>query len=191
MGYAGYVPAKYAPPPPTDLQAALWKVASLEALEIISTVSRNIAVNPTEGKYRKLRLSNVKIHQNIVAIPGALEALQLMGWELDSSEADSLIFPTGRQLTMAQVRVVDEAKDRLKRIHKDAARKKASAKLPTTDAQARVRAQMEADRLERLAKGPVVVGSVAQPLPSNNAGITTARDIGIGAEEHDHEHDHE
>lgn len=80
------------------------QIANLESLEIISTVCRNIAVNPSEGKYRKLRLSNAKIQQNIVVPTGALAALQTLGWVLDSDDADSLIFPSGRQLTMAQVR---------------------------------------------------------------------------------------
>ena len=85
-------------------------------------------------------------------------------------------------LQAVQVRLIDEAKDRLKRSQKEAARSKAATKLPTTDAQARVRLQMEADRLERLARGPVSQGSVAQPLP-NGGGITTARDLGIGADD--------
>ena len=80
---------------------------------------------------------------------------------------------------MRQVRLVEGAKDRLRRLQKEAARSKAAGKLPVSESQARIRAQMEADRQERLAAGPVRRGSVAQPLP-NGSGITTARDLGIG-----------
>ena len=81
---------------------------------------------------------------------------------------------------MPQVRLIEEAKDRLRKLQKEAARTKAASKLPVTEAQARLRAQMDADRQERLARGPVSQGSVAQALPTNNTGIVTARDIGIG-----------
>ena len=75
--------------------------------------------------------------------------------------------------------MVEEAKDRLRKIQKDAARTKAANKLPVSSSQERVRAQMEADRLERLSRA-VSQGSRAQHLPTNNNGIVTARDIGIG-----------
>ena len=86
-------------------------------------------------------------------------------------------------LCMLQVRLVEEAKDRLRKLQKEAARSKAASKLPVTETQARLRAQMEADRRERIARGPVSQGSVAQPLPGNS-GVTTARDLGIGADDH-------
>lgn len=76
-----------------------------------------------------------------------------------------------------QVRLVEEAKDRLRKLQKEAARSKAASKIAVTDEQARVRAQMEADRLERLARGPVSQGSAAQALPTAS-GIHTARDLG-------------
>ena len=82
-------------------------------------------------------------------------------------------------LTHLQVRLVEDAKDRLRRLAKEASRSKAAGKLPATQAQAMVRAQLEADRQERLARGSLSHGSTAQPLP-NGSGIMTARDLGIG-----------
>lgn len=46
MGYAGYVSAKLPPPKPTEVQAALWAVSSVEALELLIKLIQNIAVNP-------------------------------------------------------------------------------------------------------------------------------------------------
>ena len=47
MGYAGYVPAKYAPAAPTAVQAALYAVRSLESLEMIAKLTKNVVVSPT------------------------------------------------------------------------------------------------------------------------------------------------
>ena len=82
---------------------------------------------------------------------------------------------------------MEEAKDRLRKLQKDAARSKAANKLPTTVSQERIRAQMEADRQERLSRGPVSQGSKAQALPTGNSGITTARDLGIGDTSNEHD----
>ena len=83
------------------------QVPSMESLEVLGKVIRNVAVNPSENKYRKLRLSNAKVHEAVIDTPGALSALQAMGWQQDAAEPDSLVFPGGRQLTMAQVSPAD------------------------------------------------------------------------------------
>ena len=49
MGYAGYVPAKYAPAAPTAVQAALYAVQSQESLELIAKLLKNVVVSPTGG----------------------------------------------------------------------------------------------------------------------------------------------
>ena len=47
MGYAGYAPAKYAPAPPTAVQAALYAVENQAALELIAKLTKNVVVSPT------------------------------------------------------------------------------------------------------------------------------------------------
>ena len=79
------------------------QVPSMESLEILGKLVRNVAVNPSDAKYRKLRLSNAKVQEAVGDTPGALNALLAMGWQRDEAEPDSLTFPTARQLTMAQV----------------------------------------------------------------------------------------
>jgi PUB domain len=49
MGYAGYVSAKLPPPKPTEVQAALWNITSLDSLELLVKLIQNIAINPGES----------------------------------------------------------------------------------------------------------------------------------------------
>ena len=44
MGYAGYAPTKFPPAKPTEIEAALAAIKSLEALEIIGKLVYNAAV---------------------------------------------------------------------------------------------------------------------------------------------------
>ena len=61
-------------------------------------------VNPSDDKYRRLRLSNPKIAATVVDVPGGLDALLAMGWERDANDADFLVCPKGVRVTMAEVR---------------------------------------------------------------------------------------
>merc|ERR1712159_704853 len=45
---------------------------------------RNIAQNPKEEKFRKIRLNNPKINEAITSVDFALQALLEMGWKLDT-----------------------------------------------------------------------------------------------------------
>ena len=185
---------------------------SLETLDTLEKLVANVSRAPTELKFRKLRLSNPKIAEVVVNAPGALAALQHLGWEV---EDDSLTLPISRQLKHAhvrrttlharhvilawclqgsaihtpallfrglghqpghthhsalrtlQVRVIQDAQERLKKVQKDEARSKAASKATLTKDQQQLRAQMEADRRERALRGPSQ-GSRAQPLPTGD-----------------------
>lgn len=90
-----------------------------------------------------------------------------------------------------QVRDVQEAASRAKKAAQEAqrtAQRAAAAKpaaLPGSDSRESLRAMLEADRRERAARGPVSVGSVAQPLPSAGGGgparIRTAGEAGLNS----------
>ena len=63
MGYAGYVPAKYAPAAPTAVQAALYAVQSQESLELIAKLIKNVVVSPT-GEHAGLIL--IRVHPSFM-----------------------------------------------------------------------------------------------------------------------------
>ena len=59
MGYAGYAPGKYAPPKPTEVQAALRQVARQDSYELLSKLLRNVVRPPLQG-----RLSDGQCHRS-------------------------------------------------------------------------------------------------------------------------------
>ena len=61
MGYAGYVPAKYAPAPPTAVQAALYAVQSVAALELIAKLTKNVVVSPTGVRQSRWAWCGIKV----------------------------------------------------------------------------------------------------------------------------------
>lgn len=63
MGYAGYVPAKYAPAAPTAVQAALYAVQSQESLEMIAKLMKNVVVSPT-GELA----STIRVHPSFMLL---------------------------------------------------------------------------------------------------------------------------
>lgn len=80
-----------------------------------------------------------------------------------------------------QVRAVEDAKDRLKKEQRFKARNSKSVSQATNSEKEIIRAQMEADRQERLAtQQPVTQASTAQQL-NGRAQIRSAGDLGLNA----------
>jgi hypothetical protein len=52
MGYAGYVSAKYPPPKPSEVEAAVQAIKSEAALDVIGKLLYNAAISPREEKFR-------------------------------------------------------------------------------------------------------------------------------------------
>mmetsp|Transcript_2793 Transcript_2793/g.8209 ORF Transcript_2793/g.8209 Transcript_2793/m.8209 type:complete len:183 (+) Transcript_2793:370-918(+) len=178
MGYAGYVPTKYAPKL-SGVQLALKAVQDEAAYDLLGKLMKNLAVNPAEDKYRRLRLSNPRIEAALKAAPNALPALEALGWQSDPEDADFLVCPKSVKPSMAEVRLIEEAKADFKKDARSAKRSAAGKALATGVDQQRIAAQLAADRAERAAAGPVGRGSTAQALP--NLGMKTASEAGIGS----------
>jgi hypothetical protein len=91
MGYAGYAPStcqtKDALPP---LEQALRGLpidpATMTSLELIEKLVRNTVQQPAEEKFRKIRLTNAKIAEAITNVPGAVAAMEEMGWQKEGEE---------------------------------------------------------------------------------------------------------
>lgn len=127
MGYGGYVAAKLPPPKPSDVEAAVMQVKSLEALEMVHKLTYNTAVQPHETKFRRVRLTNPKVKEVLGDCPGALEAMQALGWAVDEAEPEFMVVPPGKYLKMEQVRIVEGVRDRLAKELKDLARHNTAA----------------------------------------------------------------
>lgn len=123
MGYAGYTPAKLPPAKPTEVEAAVQSIKSMDSLEVIGKLLYNCAVSPREEKYRRIKLSNKKISETIVNTPGALDAMQALGWVQDEANLEELMLPAGVFMTMKEVRIVEDAKDKLKKNMRSASNK--------------------------------------------------------------------
>lgn len=170
--------AKLPPPPKTPLEKALKTIRSEGSLNTIGTLTRNVAQNPREEKYRRLRLTNQKIADAILNAEGALETMLQLGWTQEGEEF--LVLPGSVQLTMTHVRAVEAAKEALDAEAKAAAKRRiqAASNKSTDPEKERLRMQLEADRKERAARGPVTQGSRAVNM-TPGANVMTAGDLGI------------
>eukprot|EP00854_Cymbomonas_tetramitiformis_P022284 gene22284-26883_t len=169
--------AKLPPDAKTPLQKSCEAVQSTESLTTIGKLTRNVSQNPREDKFRRIRLTNEKIAAVIGNVPGALELLAHMGWEREGEEF--LVLPASVQMSMNEVRAIEAAIAKLEQEAKERARARQAAKKPLDPEKARLRAQLEADRAERAARGPVTQGSVAQQIGNGSANVMTATEAGI------------
>ena len=152
----------------TPVQAALAKVKSDASLETINKLVRNVAQNPAEEKFRKVRLTNEKIAAVLVQVEGAKQVMLEMGWV---EEGEFLVLPARVQLSFnKEVRDIEEAKTKLKKEQEQAMLLGACKKQRQEDPEMkRLREQMEADRKERAAN-PITTGAKAQNL-GNGANV--------------------
>lgn len=116
MGYYNLPSAKLPPGPRTPLDDALHLIKNLESLEVMSKLLYNAATSPKDDKFRRIRLSNPKIYSALVEVPGCLDALREMGWETDPSDPDTLIISAGKFMSMAEVRKIEDSKDRVRKL---------------------------------------------------------------------------
>jgi len=182
MGYAGYAPGansrmKDAATPLEQALQGLPLDKALETLELIEKLTRNVVRNPGEEKFRRIKFSNEKIRMAIKEVPNAVALLNEMGWV---EEDDSLVLPASTKL-VHEVHVVGiiDAKDYYKTaIEKEKVREARKRKDVDEDTR-KLREQIEADRKEKAAEGPITKDSVANKL-TGGANIMRASDLGIG-----------
>jgi hypothetical protein len=101
MGYYGLGPGMKVPDQLSPFEKALRMIPTENAaitLEIIEKLMKNVAQNPKEEKFRKIRLTNATISAKITSITAAIECLLHIGWELDSDN-ESLVLPADKKIT--------------------------------------------------------------------------------------------
>lgn len=180
MGYAGYAPGNKVAESLTPLQQALRSLpleTAQETLDLIDKLTRNVVRNPTEDKFRTVKLTNPKIAAAVEAAPTMVDAMQEMGWVPDG---ENLVLPPNVRLAH-EVHVVGiiDAKDHYKKEAENERRRQVRASKDVDADKDELRKRMELDRKEREAQGPVTQGSVAKKL-GDGPNIMRAGDIGIG-----------
>jgi len=180
-GYAGYAPGANSRMPNelTDLERhfrALPLESSEDTLAIIDKLTRNIVRNPAEQKFRRINLTNAKIKAAIADVPNAIGLLEQMGWV---QEEGALVLPPGARLSH-EVHVIGiiDAQDYYKEQMKKEKERQTRAAKDIDPEVAKLKAQLEADRKEKAAEGPITKGSVA--TKRGNGVHMTAGDLGIG-----------
>jgi len=179
-GYAGYSPGSVIADKLNPLQAALRALPleqAVDTLAIIDKLTRNTVRSPGDQKFRKINLTNDKIKTLIVNVPGAIALLKEMGWV---QQGDSLELPSTVRLEHSpHVISIIDAQDYYKtQAAKEHSRQVRASKDVTPD-QENLRKQMEIDRKEKAAEGPVTKSSVPTKM-GDGANIVRASDLGIG-----------
>jgi hypothetical protein len=164
----------------TPLQEALRSLPLEEAadtLALMDKLTRNVVRNPSEAKFRKINLTNEKIKKAITDVPNAVEVLKEMGWQ---QQEDFMVLPeTVRLAHEVHVVGIIEAQDYYKtQAEKARVSQMRASKAVDADTE-KLRQQIEADRKEKAAEGPVTKGSVPQKM-GDGANIMRASDLGIG-----------
>jgi len=139
---------------------------------------RNTVSAPKEEKFRKIRLTNAKIAEAITNVPGAVDAMLVMGWQREGEE--NLVLPQGAKLVFEDVKAILNTQDFFKKeVEKEKKRRLQELKEKDPEKEA-LRKQLELDRKEREASGPVTQGSKAKQIGGNGPNMMRASDLGIG-----------
>ena len=142
----------------------------------------NIAKAPTEERYRKLRLSNPKVAEGLVFVPGARQFLRAIGWQLVETEflslpleGDGVAQATKQQSEVATLlQASADAVERRRLAELEARKKEAAEKAAKLKAEREAtKAALARDRAEVAARGPAQA-SVARKLPSESGGTMTS-----------------
>merc|ERR1719181_447726 len=136
----------------------------------------NIAKSPAEPKFRKVRLTNAKVADGLVHVPGVRQFMGAIGWELVEDEFMQL--PDAADAA-AQVAAVDTLTNAF-------AAAKQAERVAELDA---IKAAMAKDRANVAARGPAKA-SVAKKLPSGPGGMKTSGQLQEEADAEDRANAH-
>ena len=168
-------------------QKALRAVESVAALEMLEKLFGNVAKNPSEKKYRRVKFeTNAKIkaafESGKCTSEIALRCFLTHGWVVEEEENNERVvkLPDSVQQTFRDVREVTERKEALQKELQAAFRRRVAArsKAAASGEKETLLRQLEADKLERAAKGPVTEGSKRVDGALGNGGFSTPQDIG-------------
>lgn len=161
---------------------ALLDTKAQPAIDMMTKMVANIAKAPSEEKYRKVRLSNPKVGEGLVFVPGARQFLRAIGWQLIETEflqlpveGDGVAQSAAQSAAVAQLASAVTAAAEARRVaelekkKKELAEKAAKAKREKEE----MKAAMARDRAEVAARGPAQA-SVAKKLPSESGGTMTS-----------------
>jgi len=148
-----------------------------EILDLLEKVTRNVVRNPGEEKFRRVKLTGAKMAAAIAEAPTMVDVLREMGW---AEEEDCVVLPPSVRLAH-EVHVVGiiDAKDYYKKEAENERRRQLRAGKAGDTEKEQLLKQMELDRKEKEADGPVTHGSVAKKL-GDGPNVMRAGDVGIG-----------
>lgn len=179
MGYYGLGPGTKVADQLSVLEQLLRKLplaTALEALELLEKITRNVVQNPTEEKFRQLKISNAKLAP-VLSLPAAQDIMRDMGWEVDG---ERMVLPSAVKLDFQKhVGKIVDAKPYYKKALEE---EKKAKKISSDPKKAEALRQLELDRREREAdrssKSNFPVPSAAQaatPVESPTADAAAAR----------------
>merc|ERR1712100_872515 len=155
--------------------------------ELTEKLFGNVAKNPSEKKYRRVKFeTNAKIkaafESGKCTSEIALRCFLTHGWVVEEEENNERVvkLPDSVQQTFRDVREVTERKEALQKELQAAFRRRVAArsKAAASGEKETLLRQLEADKLERAAKGPVTEGSKRVDGALGNGGFSTPQDIG-------------
>lgn len=135
MGYYGLGPGMRVPDQLSHYEKCLRSLPpelAGQTLDVLEKLVKNVAQNPKEEKFRRIKLDNAKIAAAVTSLPSALAALVEVGFLFDKESA-CLVLPAATKLSFPDhVVPIQDARDYYrKEIEKDRVAKGLSRVAPT------------------------------------------------------------
>lgn len=122
MPSAAPVPAPVTADEPGELQAALAELAKNEtevrrtALQMLLKMTKNVEENPTEPKFRRIKMANPAFQKKVEAATGGVDVMMAAGWLPDTSPEGEDCWLLGDAATSMQASVSKRLSEELKKL---------------------------------------------------------------------------